>query len=195
MADSTLSETDHSRSLRERVLDIFRTPSSPSFVPRSTSHTHTMSDVDEPARGNPSRGINSRTPLLRSYDRREPPCGMGDSCDHGTFTPRVVLEEHPGWHTNSMPDYGGERSRKGHHSRQSTSTAPSVQGPENIPLAEASASLPVKHSKSLYVNAFDQSPLKVVTNVCLGIYRTTFRFSIGFPSTSCHTSEATSVLP
>ncbi|KAL4931044.1 SulP family inorganic anion transporter [Aspergillus undulatus] len=92
------------------------------------------------AGGNPSR-LNLRTPLLRSYDRRDPACGMGDTCDHGTFSPRVEADE-PTWRFHSR-----------NHSRQSTS-APSVQGPENMPPAEGSTLLPVKHSRSLYISYY-----------------------------------------
>ncbi|KAL5336105.1 sulfate transporter family-domain-containing protein [Aspergillus crustosus] len=153
MADFPSSETENSRSLRDRILDIFRTSTSPDFASPPTAHASTMSDVGESGRDTP-RGSNFRTPLLRSYDRREPLCGLGDSCDHGTFTPRVVLDEHPGWRTSSMPDYVGERSRIGNHSRQSTGTAPSLQGPENIPSAGASAPLSVKYSKSSYISYY-----------------------------------------
>ncbi|KAL4921974.1 sulfate transporter family-domain-containing protein [Aspergillus aurantiobrunneus] len=110
-----------------------------------------MSDVDESAGGHPPR-VNFRTPLLRSYDRREPPCGMGDSCSHGTFNPPVETDE-SGWST-SMPGFGGERSRIGNLSRQSTSATSSIQGPENIPVAGTSTPLHVRHSKSLYISYY-----------------------------------------
>ncbi|KAL4783171.1 sulfate transporter family-domain-containing protein [Aspergillus varians] len=149
MTDSRLSEADQSRSLRDRIFDIFRPPSSPSFVPRSAAHTDTTGDVDESAGGDSAR-VNLRTPLLRSYDRREPPCGMGDSCDHGTFTPRVETDE-PRWRTISTPDFGGERSRIASHSRQSTL---SIQGSENPSQAGPSTPLPIKHSKTLYMSYY-----------------------------------------
>ncbi|KAL2855292.1 sulfate transporter family-domain-containing protein [Aspergillus pseudoustus] len=153
MADSRPFEAEQSRSLRDRVFDIFRASSSPSSVPRSETHTDIMSRA-EPAGSGPHE-VNTRTPLLRSYDRREPPCGLGDSCDHGTFTPRVTADEHHGWRTTSTPELGGERSRMmGNASRHSTSATPSVQGPENIPVAGGSAPLPVKHSKSMYISYY-----------------------------------------
>ncbi|KAL4878628.1 sulfate transporter family-domain-containing protein [Aspergillus karnatakaensis] len=154
MTDSPLPEADHGRSLRDRVFDVFRASPSPSFVSRSAAQNNTMSDVGESTEGNTSRGINIRTPLLRSYDRREPPCGLGESCDHGTFTPRVVTDENLGWRTGPMPNYGESRSGVGNHSRQSTGTAPSIQGPENLPPAGAPASLSVKHSRTLYISYY-----------------------------------------
>ncbi|KAL4809966.1 sulfate transporter family-domain-containing protein [Aspergillus unguis] len=84
--------------------------------------------------------VNSRTPLLE-YDRREPPCGMGDSCDHGTFTPRVEIDE-PRYRMNTR--IGGN---------QSTSATPSIQGPESIRTG-TSTPLPVKHSRSLYISYY-----------------------------------------
>ncbi|KAL4944501.1 hypothetical protein BDV06DRAFT_87846 [Aspergillus oleicola] len=98
-----------------------------------------MSD-NESAGGNPQK-VNFRTPLLRSYERGDPQCGMGDSCDHGTFTPRVETDE-------------SEWRRPGDLSRLSTSAATSVQGPDNMPPAEGSARLPVNHSRSLYISYY-----------------------------------------
>ncbi|KAL4965987.1 SulP family inorganic anion transporter [Aspergillus stella-maris] len=98
-----------------------------------------MSDNDS-AGGTPSK-VNFRTPLLRSYEREDPQCGMGESCDHGTFTPRVESDE-PEWR------------RVGNLSRPSTSAATSIQGPDNMPPAESSARLPVKHSRSLYISYY-----------------------------------------
>lgn len=62
---------------------------------------------------------------------------MGDSCDHGTFTPRVEPDE-PGYRVE--PGVG--------ISRQSTSAAPSVHGPESVQTG-ASTPLPVKYNRSL----------------------------------------------
>jgi hypothetical protein len=153
MTDFRPSDTDQARSLRDRIFHIFRVSSSPSLVSRSGTPTDTMSRTGL-AEGD-SREVNTRTPLLRSYDRREPPCGLGDSCNHGTFTPRVTTDEHPGWRTTSMPEFGGERSRAfGNLSQQSTSGTPSVEGPENIPVTGGSPPPPVKHSKSMYVDGF-----------------------------------------
>lgn len=104
-----------------------------------------MSNANDSAGGNPARGVDSQTPLLGSYDRREPPCGMGDACGHGTFTPRMEIDG-PAWRT---ADFVGERSRIRHLSRQSTGAAPSIHGPENLPQTGTSTPLPVRHSKSL----------------------------------------------
>ncbi|KAL4907935.1 hypothetical protein BDW74DRAFT_148261 [Aspergillus multicolor] len=145
MTDSRLPEADQSRSLRDRIVDIFRPTSAAGFVPRSAAHTSATNDVDESGE-NGSR-VNFRTPLLRSYDRREPPCGMGDSCDHGTFTPRVESDD---WRINTVPGSRVERSRMGN---TSASTAPSVQGAENMPTG-ASTPLNVKHSRSLYISYY-----------------------------------------
>ncbi|KAL3496797.1 sulfate transporter family-domain-containing protein [Aspergillus germanicus] len=153
MTDFRPSDADQPRSLRDRIFHIFRASSSPSLVSRSGTPTDTMSRTDLAA--GDSHEVNTRTPLLRSYDRREPPCGLGDSCNHGTFTPRVTTDEHPGWRTTSMPEFGGERSRAfGSLSQQSTSGTPSVEGPENIPVAGGSPPPPVKHSKSMYISYY-----------------------------------------
>ncbi|KAL4980777.1 sulfate transporter family-domain-containing protein [Aspergillus desertorum] len=144
-----MTESDHSRSLRERITELFCPPSFSTSLPRLTAHGNTFGGVDESAASRSSQ-VNFRTPLLRSYDRREPPCGMGDSCDHGTFTPRVESDD---WHTNAMQDFGGERLCISNTSRQPTSAATSVQGPENMPTG-ASTPLIVKHSKSQYISYY-----------------------------------------
>ncbi|KKK24731.1 hypothetical protein AOCH_004215 [Aspergillus ochraceoroseus] len=141
MSDSRSLQADQTRSLRERVFDIFRASSSHSPETSSTA-----------AGGNLQRDLGIRTPLLRSYDHQEPPCGMGDSCNHGTFTPRVEPEDHSGWRVHSLA--GGERSYTRNQSQQSTPTTPSIQGPENLPLTGASTPLAVKHSKSLYMSYY-----------------------------------------
>ncbi|KAL3438274.1 sulfate transporter family-domain-containing protein [Aspergillus tetrazonus] len=144
-----MTESDHSRSLRDRIIELFRPPASATFLPRMTVHNNTMGDFDESAGSNSSQ-VDSRTPLLGSYDRREPPCGMGDSCNHGTFTPRVESDD---WRTNAMPEFGGERYPTGSTSRRSTSAAPSARGLENFP-AGASTPLTIKYSKSQYISYY-----------------------------------------
>ncbi|KAL3482263.1 sulfate transporter family-domain-containing protein [Aspergillus californicus] len=145
MPDSK-SPTDQARSLRDRIYDAFRASPSPSFVRPSAAHA----DVNNSeSAGDSPQGVSFQTPLLRSYDR-DPACGMGDSCNHGTFTPRVMTDEHAGW-----PGAGVGRSRvSGGHSRQSTGTTPSVQGPENMPAGGTSTPLHVKNSKSLYISYY-----------------------------------------
>ncbi|KAL2861142.1 SulP family inorganic anion transporter [Aspergillus lucknowensis] len=153
MADSRPSDADLNRSLRDRIFDIFRT-SSPSFVPSSGTHTGIMSGV-ESGEGNPARGVTIRTPLLRSYDRCEPPCGLGDSCNHGTFTPRVTTDEQLGWLTTSTSELEGEGPHTpGNFNQQPLSVVPALHGPENLPLAGGSTPLPVKHSRSMYMSYY-----------------------------------------
>ncbi|KAL4736315.1 sulfate transporter family-domain-containing protein [Aspergillus similis] len=144
-----MTESDHSRSLRDRIIELFRPPASATFLPRMTVHNNTMDEFDESTGGNSSQ-VDSQTPLLRSYDRQEPPCGMGDSCNHGTFTPRVESDD---WHTNAMPELGGERYHIGNTSRQSTSAAPSTHGLKNSPTG-ASTPFTVKYSKSQYISYY-----------------------------------------
>ncbi|KAI9369719.1 sulfate transporter family-domain-containing protein [Aspergillus egyptiacus] len=147
------SQPDRGRALRDRIYDVFRPPLASSSA--SSSAPSDITNEYEAAESNPRQDVSVRTPLLGSYDRRDPPCGLGDSCDHGTFTPRVVTDQHRGWRTTSTSEAVGERSRApGNDNRQPASATWSIQGLENTPSTGSSTPVNVKQSKSQYVSYY-----------------------------------------
>jgi hypothetical protein len=129
------------RSLRDRVLDIFRAASPSNSAVEGTPG---------PSEHSP-RKPDDRTRLLDSYDGREPACGLKGSCDHGTFSPQVEREDTPQWDGSSMQQVDGLRFGDGHHSRQRSGESGYVQGPENMRSMESSSVLSVSNRKSQYV--------------------------------------------
>ncbi|KAG2419639.1 hypothetical protein HFD88_004435 [Aspergillus terreus] len=132
------------RSLRDRVLDIFRAASPSNSAVEGTPG---------PSEHSP-RKPDDRTRLLDSYDGREPACGLKGSCDHGTFSPQVEREDTPQWDGSSMQQVDGLRFGDGHHSRQRSGESGYVQGPENMRSMESSSVLSASNRKSQYISYY-----------------------------------------
>lgn len=127
-----------SRTLRDRVADIFRSSSQPSYsaLPGEDSpRTNDQPNYGQSAEP-PSQDPDIRTRLLESYHRREPVCGL-ESCNHGTFSPR------PGTQT---PAYKGIYGASG----QSSARPGSAQRSEVASSMERSTELPVKNRTLMY---------------------------------------------
>lgn len=128
-----------SRTLRERLVDIFRTSSQTSYpsLPEDDSTRINEQAHNDHAVVYPSQEPDARTRLLESYHRREPICGL-ESCNHGTFSPRA------GSHTLG---YNGAYGPSG----QSSARPGSAQRSDTTPSMERSTSeLPVKNRTILY---------------------------------------------
>ena len=132
-------EVGVSRTLRERLIGIFRASSQTSYsaLPENDSTRINEQPYNDHAIVYSAQEPDARTRLLESYNRREPICGL-ESCNHGTFSPR------PGSRT---PGYNGAYFPNG----QSSTRPGSAQRSDNTPSLERSTSeLPVKNRTILY---------------------------------------------
>ncbi|KAL4897340.1 sulfate transporter family-domain-containing protein [Aspergillus ambiguus] len=141
---NSLDGSTQLRSLRDRILDIFRVTSP------STSTTENASESSEHSPRKP----HDRTRLLDSYDGQEPACGLKDSCNHGTFTPQVEQEGTPQWGEGAMRQLEGLQFGDGHHGRQRSGGSSYVQGPENMRSMESSSVISVSNRKSQYISYY-----------------------------------------
>jgi hypothetical protein len=82
-------DTGATRSLRDRIVDIFRAPSQTNYSALPDNATYGNGPHSQERLGYSSQEPDARSRLLESYHRREPVCGS-KSCDseHGTFSPR-----------------------------------------------------------------------------------------------------------
>ncbi|KAH8424196.1 SulP family inorganic anion transporter [Aspergillus melleus] len=147
MSEPDLSQ-EQSRSLHERIFNIFRTTSATSVPGQTSGPDKTDGDSASPyAPGETSR-------LLASYDHHEPACGLRGSCDHGTFSPRLEREENQTWGAASLNDVGNGITAGGAPGRDS-GDSDSLQGPENIPSMDSSVSaFTMKNRKTLYISYY-----------------------------------------
>ncbi|RJE21454.1 hypothetical protein PHISCL_06208 [Aspergillus sclerotialis] len=132
-------EVGVSRTLRERLVDIFRTSSQTSYpvLPENDSARVNEQPDNDHAVVYPIQEPDARTRLLESYHRREPICGL-ESCNHGTFSPRVG---------SRTPGYNGAYGPSG----QSSARPGSAERSDITSSMERSTSeLPVKNRTILY---------------------------------------------
>ncbi|PLB53277.1 hypothetical protein P170DRAFT_350650 [Aspergillus steynii IBT 23096] len=146
MSEPDLSP-EQSRSLHERIFNIFRTAPPTNAAPTSAPRQLAGPDKNGGSAAPYTPGETSR--LLESYDSHEPACGLRGSCDHGTFSPRLERDE--AWGIASLNDVG----MAGPPGRDPSGDGDSTQGPENIPSMESSVSaFPMKNRKSLYISYY-----------------------------------------
>ncbi|KAF9893171.1 hypothetical protein FE257_012586 [Aspergillus nanangensis] len=149
MSDSnSFTESTQYRSLRDRLLDVFRT----------TSPVDSAGDsVEESPAQYTSQRPDARTSLLASYDGRNLAYGLKDSSSHGTFSPRVEREDQETGAGDGLK-FPGEAS----HNRQHSGGSSFVQGPENMPSLDSSRMIPRPNSKSQCVTPSERPSTPVL---------------------------------
>jgi hypothetical protein len=84
---SLLPESEGRRTLRDRIVDAFRSPQNGLGISTNPNNTAQRSTQSRTVTGN-SSGPDVRTRLLQSYHSADPACGER-RCSHGTFSPRL----------------------------------------------------------------------------------------------------------
>ncbi|KAE8149719.1 sulfate transporter family-domain-containing protein [Aspergillus avenaceus] len=149
-------ETTQTRSLRDRIFNVFRTSSSNDAAGLSVTVT-AADDVSfstgESTMVYPPREPDARTRLLGSYDRQDTAGDLRRSGDHGTFSPRPEREENKKWDATSQDARREGRLDLPGEAGIEASDYP--EGPENLPTLDSSfTAMQLKNSKSLYISYY-----------------------------------------
>ncbi|KAE8367665.1 sulfate transporter family-domain-containing protein [Aspergillus caelatus] len=161
MDSSFVQEPTEQRSLRDRILNLFRNSSSNNDAP---GHPTSLVTAESAAQNEgstiiyPPREPDARTRLLQSYDRGER--GLRNSGEHGTFSSQPEQDDIQKWDASSLQNAGHEGTPQlpgevdGHIGLPSDASGyPS--GPENIPSLDSSfTALHMKNQKSLYISYY-----------------------------------------
>lgn len=165
-------EAGPSRTLRDRLVDIFRNSSQssdPAF-PQNVSY----GNGTHPSNLGYSQEPDARTRLLESYHRREPICGS-TSCNHGTFSPRSEGHENSPWQS-------GYYGTTGYSAESSTRPGSADRSENTSSLENLISKQPMRSRTSLYA-VHHIVPSYISRLTAIGIYRTMSPSSLGFPST------------
>ena len=147
MSDSNPAHTydaGPARSLRDRIVDIFRSSSQTSYsaLPDRATYRNGAHSHDYP--GYSSQDPNARTRLLESFHRPDSICSS--KSDSGTFSPRPEASEQRQWRSG----YYGAPGLSG----QSSVRPGSVERSDNASMERLLSKSPLKNRRGLYVPSY-----------------------------------------